>query len=389
MTDEQEETLNKFLDDISCLNELKKWGSDFNIFDVLNIAKAEIRHSNVLAWLLDPKGNHGLGDSVLYNLLSEVLASNPDCPHRQTRLLLLNLKSFDVRREEGHIDILLVSNDEKFVIAIENKTFSDEHDNQLSRYTKYINDNFAGFDSLFIYLTPFGDESDKNKDWMPLSYDSIYQSTYKALEDNDGRVGCDIKAFINDYLEILRRDMMEDSELKNVCEKIYQKHREALELIYKNCDIGDNRYYKYIRETLAELKNEGKIIYEDAGESFYLEMVDKVLPRMNSNNSVWGTDRCYSFWLEIRWPRIIGHFELGRENLSDDQKNVQEVMIEYGHPRKKKNDTQKYKRIEGVVEKIKDDGDSPDDIKDATKKIVDKLIAKAAEIVKRIDNSNN
>lgn len=32
-----------------------------NIFQILNIARAEIRHSNFLAWLLDPNGTHGLG----------------------------------------------------------------------------------------------------------------------------------------------------------------------------------------------------------------------------------------------------------------------------------------------------------------------------------------
>ena len=37
----------------------------FNLFDVLRNADYEIRHSNVLAWLLDPGRNHGLGDRFL------------------------------------------------------------------------------------------------------------------------------------------------------------------------------------------------------------------------------------------------------------------------------------------------------------------------------------
>ena len=34
---------------------------EFNTFDVLRYAEYEIRHSNVLAWLLDPGQTHGIG----------------------------------------------------------------------------------------------------------------------------------------------------------------------------------------------------------------------------------------------------------------------------------------------------------------------------------------
>ncbi len=37
----------------------------FNPFDVLRYAEYEIRHSNVLAWLLTPGESHGLGDKFL------------------------------------------------------------------------------------------------------------------------------------------------------------------------------------------------------------------------------------------------------------------------------------------------------------------------------------
>ena len=32
-----------------------------NIFEVLKISKTEIRHSNFLSWILNPKGSHQLG----------------------------------------------------------------------------------------------------------------------------------------------------------------------------------------------------------------------------------------------------------------------------------------------------------------------------------------
>ncbi|WP_415534212.1 PD-(D/E)XK nuclease family protein [Ethanoligenens sp.] len=35
---------------------------------MLKITHAEIRHSNVLAWLLDSTASHGLGDAVLRHI---------------------------------------------------------------------------------------------------------------------------------------------------------------------------------------------------------------------------------------------------------------------------------------------------------------------------------
>ena len=49
-----EEALREFLADIECLDALSPWTERFNIFDILKISRTEIRHSNMLAWLLDP-----------------------------------------------------------------------------------------------------------------------------------------------------------------------------------------------------------------------------------------------------------------------------------------------------------------------------------------------
>lgn len=40
-----------------------------NPFEVLKLKTHEIRHSNVLAWLLNPKGSHNLGKSFLEQFL--------------------------------------------------------------------------------------------------------------------------------------------------------------------------------------------------------------------------------------------------------------------------------------------------------------------------------
>ena len=62
---EAEKALQDFLLDIDCLDALLPWTGKFNLFDVLKISRTEIRHSNVLSWLLSANENHGLGDSYV------------------------------------------------------------------------------------------------------------------------------------------------------------------------------------------------------------------------------------------------------------------------------------------------------------------------------------
>ena len=69
--------LEKFLLDIDCLDNLDRWANRLNNFDVLSITGNEIRHSNFLAWLLDPNETHGLGEYFLKKVETIILAG-PD-----------------------------------------------------------------------------------------------------------------------------------------------------------------------------------------------------------------------------------------------------------------------------------------------------------------------
>lgn len=144
--DEQDgaKALKEFLLDIECLDPLSEWTSKFNMFDILKITKTEIRHSNMLSWLLSPNENHGLGDSIIRGFIQYVVTTFPD----DTDIfdtLLMDCYDFVIQREWHNIDILAVSNNAKFVLCIENKIYSGEHDNQLARYRKIIEDTYPDY----------------------------------------------------------------------------------------------------------------------------------------------------------------------------------------------------------------------------------------------------
>lgn len=143
--DPDKKALEDFLLDIDCLDALRPWTDRFNIFDVLKISSAEIRHSNMLAWLLDPNENHGYGDKILAGLFQKVVNNDSAGKYDVCSLLLMDLDEFEVAREWKNIDILLTSNKEKTVIVIENKIWSGEHDDQLKRYRQIVEKNFSDF----------------------------------------------------------------------------------------------------------------------------------------------------------------------------------------------------------------------------------------------------
>ncbi len=97
MTQEEKALQALLLDDDwpSCLNE---WLGGVNIFDVLKVSRAEIRHSNMLAWLLDPKESHGFGTAFLDGFLKRV-CQNFDVGEKTS---LTITPSSDVR-DNGHI----------------------------------------------------------------------------------------------------------------------------------------------------------------------------------------------------------------------------------------------------------------------------------------------
>ena len=50
--------LKELVKDERCLDVLSQKLDEFNVFDVLKSTHHELKHSNVIAWLLNPHGSH-------------------------------------------------------------------------------------------------------------------------------------------------------------------------------------------------------------------------------------------------------------------------------------------------------------------------------------------
>lgn len=339
-----EEALQNFLLDIGCLDELLPWTGKFNLFDVLKITRAEIRHSNMLGWLLNPNENHGLGDTFLRGILQRLVENDSDGRYDVFNVLLMDLYSFSVMREWKNIDILLTSSDEKTVIAIENKVGSHEHSNQLNRYREILEQEYPEYSRLCVFLTPDGETPSDVENWDILSYNDVVE----VLEEVNARIKIlpDVDLMIKNYIDIVRRDIVEDQQLIDICNKIYNKHKKALDLIFENRKDGKTQVSDAIRDTLCSLADEGKIIYDDSwGYNFRTESMDNYLPLLDEPISSWGSTNIYSYWFNMRGDRFYGIFELAGRNVPQDSMDKMQAITDILKPNDKRKSDFTYKRI--------------------------------------------
>ena len=383
-----EEALQNFLIDIDCLDELRPWIGHFNLFDVLKISRVEIRHSNVLEWLLDPNENHGVGDAFLKAVIQEMVEKDSDGRYDVFQTLLLDFYSFTVYREWKDIDILLVSDQEHFLIAIENKIGAQEHNNQLNRYRKILDTDYPDYKKMLIFLTPDGDDPSDVENWDVLDYTTIAEILEKQMNLQD--LLPDVELMVRNYLDVIRRDIVEDQKLIEVCNKIYTEHKKALDLIFEHRIDGRAQFVSNIRSELIRLAAEGLILFSGstgAGPAlvFHTKEMNQYLEPLNTAASSWGTNYIYQYWIRLQGNKLCGIFELGGLNVPDDSMETMRKMIDILKPADKRKETFKYKRLYRTKWYEFDEFEHvQDDITGSVRKIAGDLLKQEKELLDQL-----
>jgi hypothetical protein len=248
--------LEKFIYDNPELEELEEIVGEFNIFTALNIENNEIRHSTFLSWLLDPSESHGLGDYFLSLFLKEVVHKAYSMDIDTPSVFDIDSWDFDdaeIIREWRNIDILIKSDYHKFVCVIENKVYSTEHSDQLNKYWKIIQNEFPAYSKLFVYLTVDGEEPSNEEDkehYVSFSHGDIVIIIEHLIKSKKEKLGTAILTFISHYKDMLRRYIMQDSKVQDLCIKIYKKHKKALDLIFENKPDKLMEIYECLKEII-------------------------------------------------------------------------------------------------------------------------------------------
>ena len=124
---------------------------DYNIFTLFHYFSDEVNlHSNFIASLLDPNGDHYKGDLFLKLFLET-------CGIDDFRI---DTSTATVFKEFKHIDIYI--SDGKKHIILENKVYAKDQPTQIARYIETIKDEGAKDEDIYVlYLHPDGELPDK------------------------------------------------------------------------------------------------------------------------------------------------------------------------------------------------------------------------------------
>ena len=233
------------------LQELEAHIGRFNLFEALKLARVEIRHSNFLAWILDPNESHGQGSIFLKGVLMDLLAKTPPelRPFSPIEIDGVELASVEIDRERHGIDVLIHSSQPPFVVAIENKIGSGEHGNQLDRYEEAVEREFPGVPTQLVFLTTDGTEPSSDS-WVPYTYSDLHRVFERIRRAHQAAIGEDVGLFLDHYLGLIQSRFMDDETIDALCRRIYRNHRRALDLIFERAGSPESELVDRLVELL-------------------------------------------------------------------------------------------------------------------------------------------
>ena len=165
--------------------------------NLFNYATGELSQDAFLCWLFSYaiKGNNK--DSKIKACAIDFLKEFVPELEKESEIFLSN----PPERQIDKVDVLLTVND-KYKIIIEDKTYTSEHDDQLTRYRERIKEKFPAYIIVGIYFKT-GFQSDrttiKENNYKYFGLDSIYSVLDKHIKKIDNDIFIDYYNYIKDF----------------------------------------------------------------------------------------------------------------------------------------------------------------------------------------------
>ena len=235
---------------------------DYNIFTLFHKFSDEVNlHSNFIASLLDPNGDHYKGDLFL-KLFLETCGIDD---------FSIDTSRATVFKEFKHIDIY-ISDGKKYII-LENKVYAKDQPTQIARYIKAIqNKDTEDEDICVLYLHPDGELPKENS----LGGYKLNQDNTK-LEKDGSIINFKVISYGKEILEWIDKCKNEVSNITDL-NVFLSQYKDVIEMIY-------NRYKRIDKMETANLVEIFKENYTAVSEiaNNYQETRKKIIDEFFKN----------------------------------------------------------------------------------------------------------
>jgi hypothetical protein len=355
-----------------------------NIFRALKVERREIRHSNFIAYLLDPNENHGLNEILLKKVLQEIFSEATDASKAIYYADEIDYGNVEVRREWRNIDILIITENE--VLVIENKVDTEDHSNQLERYKEISKSAFPDKNRVYIYLTPFGTsprDEVSARDYINYSYQSLAEHIERILNLYQNRLSEKVQYYIRDYLLTVKREILMNDTLNETAVKIYKHHKEVLNFIFDNKPDELNELKPFF---ISELQNRGFVIGTE--NKWYIRFTTEFLMvNLPKAKKGWKNLELFLFEITFNREKIVSIKAVISDGTAETARQILETVEtqkNFKQPRTNIWSTFYSKSIGIKYEDILTRNDS--EIKLIVGKIIDKFETEVKDIAKTIEN---
>lgn len=259
------------------LDEKRKRGDFFNVFSILGMERKEIRHSAFLSALLNPNGEHGLGNLFLSDFIRNIVQKQKLKFEWDCNDVYVNTEE-PTEEKNGRMDIYMESKGK--IIIIENKIDAKDGVNQLICYDNHA--RTIGNNHCLLYLTLNGQCASKistdskdikleaKKDYFPISYkDDILPWLERCLEI--ATLYPKVRETIAQYMDLIKKLTNIDNNMdENILNLILAN--ENIDITAYLLDNEDTIKLTIFKKTIKEItnhleKNDTSIKWEHSSEN--------------------------------------------------------------------------------------------------------------------------
>ena len=249
---------------------------DYNIFTLFHYFSDEVNlHSNFIASLLDPNGDHYKGDLFL-KLFLEMCGIDD---------FSIDTSTATVFKEFKHIDIYI--SDGKKHIILENKVYAKDQPTQIARYIKAIKKEGAEDEDIYVlYLHPDRELPKENS----LGGYKLNQDNTK-LEKDGSSINFKVISYGKEILEWIDRCKNEVSNLTDL-NVFLSQYKDVIEMIYdryKRIDEMETaKFVEIFKENytaVSEIANN----YQETRKKIIDEFFENVKENLEKDEAIKGT----------------------------------------------------------------------------------------------------